>query len=143
MRAARWAVVVAAVSLVAAIAAVAYAAGRSRAVPVADVVKARQFELVDSAGHTRGMLSTWGGTGHSVATFAIMDEKGNGTVELSVEADADQGRTAWVRLAGGRGAARTQIELTAGKSEPQGVMVRVGPGTERMPGQAKVIWQAP
>jgi hypothetical protein len=56
MRAARWAVVFAAVCAVVAVAGVAYAAGKAKAVPVAEVVRARRVEVADGKGRARGVL---------------------------------------------------------------------------------------
>ncbi len=57
MRTTRWAVLTAAMCSVIAVAAVAYAAGRAKAAPVAEVVRAKRFELVDGQGKVRALLS--------------------------------------------------------------------------------------
>jgi len=53
---ARWGVLVAAVCLVVAAVAIAYAAGKAKAVPVQQVVRAERFELVGSKGKVRADL---------------------------------------------------------------------------------------
>jgi hypothetical protein len=47
-----------ALCVVVTVAAVAYAAGKAKAVPVAEVVRARRFEVVDAAGKVRAKLET-------------------------------------------------------------------------------------
>ncbi len=81
MRAARWAVLVAAVSLVVAVAAVAYAAGKAKAVPVAQVVRARRFELVDERGRVRAELAFSSGWGDGLI---LRDVTGKVTAKLSL-----------------------------------------------------------
>jgi hypothetical protein len=54
----RWVIVVLAACLVITAAALAYAAGKAKAVPVQDVVRAKRFEVVDSRGHVRVEFGT-------------------------------------------------------------------------------------
>jgi len=57
MKRSKWAALVVALCLVVTVAAVAYAAGKAKpTVPVAEVVRAKRFELVDSAGEVRALL---------------------------------------------------------------------------------------
>jgi hypothetical protein len=53
----KWPVVMVAVCLVVTVAAVAYAAGKSRAAPVQEVVRARRFEVVGSSGKPYAVLA--------------------------------------------------------------------------------------
>ena len=122
---------------------VAQAAAKAKAVQVQRVVRARGFELVDEAGHTRGVLRTWGRPGFPVTTFAIMDAKGQATIELCVGTSPDGGKTAQVTLTGGQCGTRTYVDLTAAMREPQMSMAKTGPETEAMPGHADVVWKAP
>ena len=72
MKRSRWAVVVVAVCLVVTVAAVAYAAGKATAVPVQEVVRARRFEVVDSAGKVVADLGAQSGTvPFAIAVMAI------------------------------------------------------------------------
>jgi len=54
----KWLVVLAVLCLAVALVAVAYAAGKAKAVPVQQVVRAKRFELVDRQGRVRGEFRT-------------------------------------------------------------------------------------
>jgi len=99
----RWAALGVVVCLVVTVAAVAYAAGQAKAVPVAEVVRARRFELVDADGKERAvlriaaegtpMLVLWDNNGKVSAglglgpdgspNLALVDANGKGSVLLS------------------------------------------------------------
>ena len=96
----KWAVAVLAACVVVTVAAVAYAAGKAKAAPVAEVVRARRFELVDTAGRVRAALefdsAYWSKSNDAgnqseqpqkeqVPRLVLFDERGTKRAELSVD----------------------------------------------------------
>jgi len=75
----RWAVIIVAVCLAVTVAAVAYAAGKAKAAPVPEVVRARKFELVDSRGRCRAVVKLDETGGMIVEVF---DSRGGATTLL-------------------------------------------------------------
>ena len=97
---AKWAVVMAALCLVVAIVAMAYAAGQAKAVPVQEVVRARRFELVDDNGRVRAALQFtiggWSKPGtegktkeeierEEIPQLVLFDERGTKRADLNVD----------------------------------------------------------
>ena len=72
----RWMIAVMAVSLVAAVVAIAYAAGKT---PAPEVIRAQRFELVDAEGRLRAVLTDAG--------LVLYDEKGKSRATLSLDTD--------------------------------------------------------
>jgi len=146
---ARWAVVVTAVCLVVAAVAVAYVAGKAKAVPVQEVVRAKRFELVDAKGAVRGVISM--GEDARSPGVAFLDAKGKRRAELTTKSDGSSllalhDKSGWVRL--------TLTQLTEGTAfltlhdEENRIRVLLevasdGNPTLVMLDKEKVLWQAP
>lgn len=81
----RWLLALAVLCLLVAAAAVAYAAGKAKpTVPVAEVVRAKRFELVDGRGWTRGLLAI---TESGSPGLWLTDAKGKAGARLALSAN--------------------------------------------------------
>jgi len=99
----RWAIVLAACIVLAAVAA-AYAAGQAR-VSAPEVIRAQKFELVDAEGRVRGLMHM-GRDGDSPALW-ILDEDGERRAGLGLLPDGTSG----LALTDERGEARASLLL--------------------------------
>jgi len=122
---ARWAVVVAVVCLVVAAVAVAYAAGKARAVPVQEVVRARRFEVVDSTGKGR---ATFGVLPSGDIGVMLMGKSGVTRAALRVQTDGDTALSVWDEDG--------KVRLGLG-------VVAEAPSLVLFDREGKVMWQAP
>jgi len=136
MRRGKWAVLVVAVCLVVIVAAVVYAAGKAKAVPVQEVVRAKRFELVDAEGRVRGALELVG----VEPRLVLYDEKSRQRAKLLLGPDGSptlvlRDEKGNLRVILGAGVLET-IRTGAREKRPESSLLLND-------SEGKVIWQAP
>jgi len=136
---AKWVIVILAVCLVATVAAIAYAAGKTSA---PELIRAQKFELVDAEGRVRIEMSM--GVNGQAPGIRLLDEKGQRCAALSLLPD---GRPGLLFLdEKGRGGAKLSLEADGRpilwlNDEKRKVRAALGLGPDGSPGLLLCDWE--